>query len=386
MRVFSLSFFTYVLFFCVQIQAQVPELINDPEFRPIARQAVDSLYNFNAEASRQLLEPWKKRYPRHPLWMLFDGMELWWQILADLENTSHDQVFFELMARADYASSRLLRQKTDHADALIIKAVSNGYIARQYANRDEWIASLNQARKAYSAYQYLQEVQPGLPDLKLAGGLKLYYSAHLPEAYPIVRTVSWFLPGGDKQKGLRLLGEAADSSIFAQAEARYFLGNINLLYEHNYPEAARHFEQLYRDYPNNSYYIRILVRSYYRMGDYDKVLKTIEAGLNHWEKNQLPFENVVKEELLAWKGRILYRRGRYQEAIPSLKNAYEAGRALGHPRHRSFHVISGYYLGRSHLRAGNNAEARHYLKAVAEMEAEPDYREQAKKLLENRLE
>ncbi|MDR8392835.1 tetratricopeptide repeat protein [Aliifodinibius sp. S!AR15-10] len=357
-------------------------MINDTEFRPVAREAVDSLYNFNPEAADALLEPWKQQYPDHPLWMLFDGIELWWQILADLENTAHDEKFFNLMGRVDYQSGRLLSRDRDHADALIMKAISNGYIARQYANRDQWITSVNQARKAFNAYQYLQEVQPDLPDLKMAEGLKLYYSEYLPDAYPIVKTVSWFLPDGNKQKGLALLADAAESSIFAQAEARYFLANISLLYEEDYQTATENFEQLYQAYPNNSYYARILVRGYFRMQDYDRALRVIDTTLARWRSNNLPFEDVLKEELLTWKGRIYFRRFQYAEAATALEPAFEVGKSLSDPGNRSQHVIAGYYLGRSYLRTGDKEKARKYLEAVTDMDTQDNYRDHAGELLD----
>src|SRR5699024_10694539 len=119
-------------------RAQVPELINDPQFKTVARAAVDSIYNFNFEGSERLLRPWKEKYPDHPLWLLMEGMTLWWDVLSDLNDTSHDEQFFYLMKRADYESSKLLRKNSSHADGLIIKAVSNGYVARHYANREEW--------------------------------------------------------------------------------------------------------------------------------------------------------------------------------------------------------------------------------------------------------
>lgn len=373
-----------ICFIGLQLQADgqtPPELINDQEFRPVARQAIDSLYNFNQEAADSLIAPWKQRHPDHPLWTLFDGMELWWQILADLEDTSHDEKFFDLMGRADYQASQLLRKKQDHADALIIKAITNGYIARQHANRDRWIPSVNQARKAYNAYQYLQQVQPNLPDLKLAEGLKLYYAEYLPEEYPIVKTVSWFLPDGDKPEGLSYLKHAANNSIFAQAEARYFLGNINLLYEGNYDEATKHLTQLYHTYPNNNYYARILVRSLFKMNEYERALQVIDQALTRWNQKNMDFQPVLKEELLTWKGRILYRYFRYQEAAAAFREAFQTGQKMPNPETRSQHVISGYYLARSHLELGNKTEASQYLETVADMKTQENYRDQARRLL-----
>src|SRR5699024_396395 len=144
------------------------------------------------------------------------------------------------------------------------------------------------------------KVQPDLPDLKLAEGLKLYYSAYLPEAYPIVRTVSWFLPEGNKQKGLKLIGEAAEKSISASAEAVYFLGNINYNYEENYAKAIGSFEKLHSKYPNNNYYARILVKAYYRQNRYSKALDFIERTLSRWQQEELPHLKVMQEELLSW--------------------------------------------------------------------------------------
>ena len=60
---------------------QLPELINDSEFRPDAKAAVDSIYNFNFSAADSIISPWKQQYPEHPLWHLFDGIQFWWQVL-----------------------------------------------------------------------------------------------------------------------------------------------------------------------------------------------------------------------------------------------------------------------------------------------------------------
>lgn len=361
--------------------AQPPELINNHRFRPVAQAAVDSVYNFNFEGAEKVLVPWKQRYPGHPLWLLIEGITFWWQVLSDLEDTSHDEQFFYKMKHIDYQASQLLRKNRSHADGLIIKIISNGYIARQYANRDEWISSINWARKALSSYEYLLELQPGLADLKLAEGLKFYYSAYLPEAYPIVRTVSWFLPEGDKQKGLELLHLAAEEAIFARAEATYFLGNINYNYEKNYNKAAVYFQELYETYPDNNFYARKLVSSLYRMERHGEALKVIDESIERWEQHQLPFKNVLKEELLTWKGRILSRNHQLAEAAESYQQAFALGKKLPNTQERSFHIVSGYYLGHLLYKEGKYARARPYLEEVVKSKNEAAYRTLAKNLL-----
>lgn len=328
-----------------------------------------------------ILKPWKQQYPNHPLWQLIDGMHLWWQVLSDLEDTSRDEAFFNTMQRTDYAASKMLRKDRSHADGLIIRTIANGYIARQFANREKWLNSISTARKALSAYDYLTEVQPELPDLELAEGLKLYYADYLPEAYPIVRTVSWFLPEGDRVKGLELMRETAKNAIFARAEATYFLGNINYHYEEDYDQAVHYFRQLYQTYPHNNYYARKLAGNLYRLKRYDEALQLIDESLSRWESKDLPFQKVLQEELLSWQGRIHLARGDRERARRSLSRAFALGKELPRTEHRAFHATSGYYLGKLLYEQTYYAEAEPYLQAIADSEVGEAYREAAREML-----
>ena len=360
---------------------QLPELINDSEFRPDAKAAVDSIYNFNFSAADSIIDPWKQQHPDHPLWHLFDGIQFWWQVLSDLEDTSHDDRFFSLMKKADYQAGKLLHRQPNHVDALLIRAISNGYLARQYANREEWVTSINYGRKAMNAHQYLREHRPELNDLKLAEGLKLYYIAYLPEAYPIVKTVTWALPDGNKQQGLELIRRASEEAVFASAEATYFLGNINYNYENNFATAVTHFEELHAQYPHNNYYARILAKSYFKLDRYKKALEFIEQTLTRWERKALPHRDIMQEELWTWKGRIMEKLGNNQQALTYYEQAFAKSENLPNTAHRSFYVVSGYLAGKLLYERDQHDKAKRYLQKVAEADAESSYREYARELL-----
>lgn len=361
--------------------AQMPELVNDDQFRPDAKAAVDSIYNFNFDGAEKALSSWKEEYPEHPLWMLMDGMKLWWDVLSDLEDTSGDEQLVTIMKKANYQAGKLLHQQSDHIDALLIQAIANGYIGRQYSNREEWVSSLNYARKAMNTYERLLELQPDMPDLKLAQGLKQYYAAYLPEAYPVVKTVSWFLPEGNKKEGLQLIREASEEAIFARAEAIYFLGNINYNYENDYAAAIPYFEELTKEYPRNNYYARILTKSYYQRHRYDKALQHIEKYLDRWQTDQLPYEKVLREELLTWKGRILEDRNRPDEALKQYQEAFDLGDELPNTSQRAFWVASGYLAGKILAEQQDVEEAKTYLNQIVEADTAPEYRQKARDLL-----
>lgn len=361
---------------------QTAVLIENENFKVDAQAAIDSLYNQNQEDARIILEPWIESHPDHPLWILWDGMELWWTVLNDLHNTEHDDEFFNVMKKADYEASKLLRRHRDHPDALIIRAIASGYTARHYSNREEWLTAANIGRKAYQAYSRLMEVVPGLPDNTFAEGMKRYYAAYIPENYPVVRAVSWFLPDGDREEGLKQLEIASQEGVFARPEAAYFLGNIHLNYEKNYEQALGYFHDLVNQYPKNTFYSRLYIRTLNHLKRYRDVIEfadeILEKSSNLPEKDR----NILEEEIHYWLGLAEYQMGNLPEALESFKKSYNTGKDLPNPGIRPLQALSAYQAGRTSERMNNSEEAAQYYQKVLEQ----DNNEEAKRLARQRIE
>lgn len=362
----------------------IPVLIENEAFVDDARQAIDSLYNRNGEAAKEILGPWMDQHPDHPLWDLWSGMELWWEVLHDLPSTRHDEEFFNRMKAADYEAGRLLGSSPDHPDALIVRAVSNAYSARHHSNRENWITSMNLGRRALQAHSRLLEVMPDLPDNDFAEGLKKYYSAYIPDNYPIVRAVSWFLPEGNLEEGQSSLRLASENGIFARPEAAYFLGYILLNYEEKYEEAAGIFENLVQYYPDNGYYRRLHVRALIQMGRYDEAREASLKAIERWESRGpgSDYYGVLREEIFHWLGRSYYHTGSYPEAMEAFINSYEAGINLPNRRDREFHTLSAYFAGRVHELLSNPAKAIEYYRAALRQTAGDQAMESARERLD----
>jgi len=365
-----------------QTYAQTAVLIEDENFKVDAQEAIDSLYNQNQEGARLILEPWMEAHPEHPLWILWGGMELWWTVLSDLYNTEHDDEFFNVMKQADYEASKLLRKHRDHPDALIIRAIANGYTARHYSNREEWLTAANIGRKAYQAYSRLMEVVPDLPDNTFAEGMKRYYAAYIPENYPVVRAVSWFLPDGDREEGLQLLEIASKEGVFARPEATYFLGNIQLNYEKNYEQALGYFYDLVNLYPKNTYFSRLYARTLNHLKRYSDVIEFAEETLENCESLPEQDRKILGEEIHYWLGLAQYKEGNIAEALESFKKSYDLGSGLPNPETRPLQALSAYQAGRACERMNNPEEAGLYYQKVLEQENSTE----AKRLARQRLE
>jgi TolA-binding protein len=358
---------TFILsgFLCIAVtpsasQAQTYILINDQQFRDDARMAIDSLYNRNNEAARDILEPWRETFSDHPIWSLWDGMELWWNVLEDLSDDQYDEEFFGRMKKADYDAAQVLRKESDHPDALIIRAVANGYTARHHSNRGDWFTSANIGRRAYQAYTRLMTITPDLPDNDFAEGMKKYYAAYLPENYPVVRAVSWFLPDGDKEGGIESLKTASENGIFARPEATYFLGNILLNYEHRYSEASVYFAALVGRYPDNGYYRRLYVRSLTQMRRYSEAIDAAEETLTHWDEQFPGQKGVLHEEIYYWLGRARYYSDMPEEALEAFTLSYSISSELPNSRDREFRTLAAYFAGIAFESMNQKQEARRY--------------------------
>lgn len=307
------------------IKAQTPIFIDDPEFREDALTAIDSLYNRKPDVSRKLMAKWESAYPDHPVWSAWSAMESWWDRMVNLYDTSGDDEFFEQMKKADYTASKVLHDEPDHPDALLIKALANGYAARHHANRERWVTAVKIAYTSHMAYARFMEVRPDFPDNLFVEGLKTYYAAFLLDEYPIVKPVSVFLPKGSREEGLRLLEEASETAVFSRAEAAYFLAYILYDYEHDYDQSKTYFMRLADKYPDNSLLQLYYVRTLGELEDYGVLFERSHALLHRWSSSNLKDRDVMEEELYYWLGRCYEDRGDEEQARESYIKSMEAG-------------------------------------------------------------
>lgn len=386
-------FFKRVLFFflitgfstllAAPVFAQTKVLIKDAFFEIDAKRAIDSLYNRNTEAAAELLEPWREKHPDHPLWLLWDGMEVWWKVLEDLDDHSMDREFIARMQQADYEAGKVLRSEPGHPDALIIRSVANGYIARMHANREDWFTSAQVGRKAYQAHQELMQVVPELPDNYFAEGMKLYYSAYIPEAYPVVKAVSWAFPEGDRKKGLKELRYAAEKGVFARPESKYFLANILHHYENEFDQAGEIFAQLIDAYPDNGYYRREYLQTLSQLDQYEEILAFSSQTLEYWESKNEEINPVLESEVKFWMGRAFYHNGNFAEAKPYFTESVEIGKELVNREEREVYVLAAYFAGRTHERLRENSEAKKYYQIAADQKTVPEARKRSREQLKD---
>jgi tetratricopeptide (TPR) repeat protein len=351
----------FLLLTPVQLSAQ-SYLFRDAKFLQVAPAAVDSVYNLKFESGRRLVEPWKRSQPDHPIWTFWDGLELWWKIVPDLEQTTYDQEFFHTFGRVDYACTRLLARDAHNLDALLLKALSNGFMARLHANRDNWIRSLQYGKAASDALALVELHYPDIVDTKFGRGLYLYYAEALPQTYSFLKTFSWMFPEGSKGRGIAMLEDAAKNSTFLRVESTYFLGNILLNYEKKPDQALPYYDQLHTTYPDNAFFTRLYARIHFNQTDNSQALGIME-GLLQTLKPNAPVP--LAEELHLLKGRLLFQQGRYNEARRSIESTRSLATKADGGSNRSQQIVATYYLAEIEQYSGNVDAARDLYRTVS---------------------
>lgn len=355
-------------------------LFQDPAFLEKAHAAVDSVYNLNAKASRDILDPWRRSEPDHPLWILWDGLELWWKMAPDLQETRYDKEFFHTLGRADYAATRLLARSPNHLDALLVKTLSNGFLARMHANRENWMQSLRFGKAASDALSLIETHYPDIPDTKFGRGLYLYYAEALPETYSFLKTLSWALPSGSKADGLALLREASRESTFLRAEALYFLGNIIRNYEKKPDEAVAYFTELHQKYPSNPFFAQHYLRVSVSVLDPQETIHIAEQIGNSFASDNWP---ALAEEVHFTKGQILFGENKMELARGELERSRLLSAHLPNRDNRPRQVMTQFYLGEIELAAGNKDRARTHFRSVSRAKMPERYVALARERLRN---
>ncbi len=359
-----------------------PSLLMDDDFIRDTRAAIEYLYNRDLDTSLEKLSEWRRAYPEHPVWPLWKALDAWWPILIDLENTTYDELFLAEADKVKDACEAILKSDPNHMDALVVRSVINGQVARYYSNRYRWYRSFLHGRRALRDFFRIEEEHPHLPDIQFGLGMYRYFTAFLVEEYAIARSLSWMLPSGDRQEGLSRLAEAADSSIFVEPEATYFLGHIYLHFEKEPDKALGYLRDLYHRYPDNSYYRRLYIRSLYRLNLSNEALAAIHESLDHPMEPDSHESKTMREDLFAIRGLIrYYHQADYEAAKSDFLEALGYAEKLTPFAERSNLILSLYYLGELNIREGNRGMARFYYSRAATPDIDHPFVKKAREAL-----
>lgn len=330
-----------------------------PELR---KQAFDLAYNLDREEAIALLEKARDLAPEDPATYRALAAVTWLQILyqrgavtvdhylggisrARIElrqpNPALDQRFRVNVERALALAERSVASRPrdpqahyDHGSALGLQASYTATV------EGKALAGFRVAKRAFDAHETVLELDPKRKDAGLIVGTYRYLVSALSLPMRWMAYAAGF--GGGRERGIRMIAEAADYPGELQVEARFAL---ILVYnrERQYDAALRVLETLEREYPRNRLIIlekaSTMLRGQ-RYADADRVLSDGLATFAGDRRRRIPGE----EALWRYKrGSARLGAGRRDEASKDLRAALESAPA-------------DWVAGRSRVELGKAAE------------------------------
>ena len=229
---------------------------------PEAPAILDKIYSFDLDGAIGAAKRMEQERPNHPLGYLLETEALWWRIwctsaefkygMSDARRRPKleaDRHYLELAARVLSLAEAQIKQN-ESAEMQFYAGMAEASSARLYALRGEY---RNAARSGVRGREHLlraKAVDPDLADANLGLGLYNYYVDTLSA---IARVLRFFmgLPGGSKQEGVRLLGQAIAQGVLTTNIARFYLA-LNLhRYDQQYEKALNVLGPLVEKYPAN---------------------------------------------------------------------------------------------------------------------------------------
>lgn len=336
-------------------------VLREPFVRTEGKKGLDLLYNMQSEKARTIFREIDRRYPEHPVGPFLQGLNLWWTIMLDLTDTSHDEAFFDQMDEVIDRCDEMLDESPEHFDAQLFKAAAHGFKARLASNRNNWWKALRNGRTAIKYARSVAEAAPSdsAGDYVFGKGLYDYYAAILEEEYPATKTFTWMMPDGDKERGLRLLRRTATDGRYVKTEAIYYLTQIYYLYEEDYQKSRHYVERLRDRHPKNPYFHAFEGRVYARWGRWRQARRVFESMLERRSEDAAGYNTHMEEIARYYLGRDRLRQNDYEQALAHFTRVQRlTDRDVGDTRYR---VLSILYQGMTYDAMGRRELAvKHY--------------------------
>jgi len=279
-------------------------------------------------------------------------------------------------ARALQLAEANLAAHPDNVQALYDVGAAVGVIASYGATVEgRVLGSFRQARRAFDTHERVLALDPSRKDAGLIVGTYRYIVATLALPLRVMAYVAGF--GGGRERGLRLIEEAAGYSGENQTDARFALV---LIYnrERRYDEALAQLAILRDLYPRNRLVWLESGSTSLRAGHAAEAERFLVDGMTRFDGDRR--QRMFGESAL-WR----YKRGAARAAIGKDAEATADLRgALSLDARKWVHGRAHLELAKLALKAGNKADARQELRqaaALADSDNDPGTADEARRLM-----
>ena len=351
--------------------ATTPSIRHDNER---VQDGIDMIYRLQLEDAEQHFRGFIDDYPAHPLGYFFLAMTSWWWVLLDLDDQSHDPLFYTRLQNCiDICDARLDIDEDDF-DAVFFKGGAIGFRGRLRGDRDQLLRAARDGLRCLPLLKRSRRLAPDNKDVLFGQGLYDYFADVMPRKYPVLRHLAWLLMRGDRERGLEQLQQAASEGHYARTEAQFLLAQIYRLFENDPARALIHLQALRQTYPENSLFHRYTARTMAEAGGWSRAVPLYQEVIERAVAQRRGYHLRARIEAHYYLGKHAFLTQSFSKAAGHLAIADSLSLSLGPDLKaqsvRKFVAMANLYLGMTRDALGQRQLA---VVSYAKVRELPDY-------------
>jgi thioredoxin-like negative regulator of GroEL len=213
------------------------------------RAALDLLYDGRPEAALERLDGLAGDQPGDPLGVYLQALVLCWRLEQRPESAALDREFEQRASRALALADERLKQDPADLRSRLARGAVHGVKSRFHMFRGHRGDAAREAVHMREDLLAIHEQDPGDREALFGLGLYDYYGDVLPRVAKVLRFLAR-MPGGDGERGLLRIEQAADGAVLHEVEVRAQLYEIYAFYEDRPDRALEEVRGLHRRYPH----------------------------------------------------------------------------------------------------------------------------------------
>jgi tetratricopeptide (TPR) repeat protein len=191
----------------------------------------------------------------------------------------------------------------------------------------------------------------------------------------------FFVPPGDKKKGLDQLTAAAEKGRYAAVETMYFLAQIYYSYEKDYPRALQLSLALHNRFPDNMVFHKYVGRCYVVMNNWEQADVVFREILERVDTGRRGYTPTIEREASYYLGMSAMNTRRFDEALRCFYKCDALSRRLDTRETSGFMVMVNLKIGMTYDLQGKRDLAVLQYEKVRSMKEYKDSRAQAERYL-----
>ncbi len=339
---------------------------------------IDLIYNLHFDEADAHFAAIREAVPQNPLGYFFAAMVTWWRVLIDLDDRTHDEVFYQQLERCIAVCDQRLQEDPLDFDAILFKGGAIGFRGRLRGDRDQYVQAARDGLRSLPLLTKSRQLEPSNKDILFGQGLYNYFAKVMPERHAVLRPIMVFLPDGDRALGLEQLSQVASEGLYARTEAAYFIAQIYRIFERDSNAALPYLRDLHARYPRNALFHRYEARTLVEVGRWPEGIALYDQYIQRHRDRQTGYHVHGLIEARYYLGRYAFFKENYANAREEFLIVDQLTEDSSRERDLSYAALANLYLGMAADIESDTREAQSRYKKVIGLPEYADSHKRAK--------